>query len=342
MLKKPQSIITLLLFLGLWYQTCLAQDHYFGTLYNVKSRPLALGGAFTSIEDDLETVSYNPATFNIYNSKKDHRITLFLNPLASFFAFQEYKNNHQQKNNETALWEAAALFVKAIVFSGRFIDMGIIAGEEPIKKIHDNHSPTAFYFNDLWDNSTNTFFMSLKLAKKLSIGFSGILYHDRSGNKLRKEIGYNYGILLKPNHKLNVGLSYMDFPKEMSDLHLCLDRMDDETMNVGISYKLTSSTIFSLDVRNLTEEKRENVRELHFGFEQSIFDISALCFGFYKEKPTNTNCYSVGIGILDSNLIYKAKDRFSHHDFIINYTYIYQESMDKFYRWHFFSLLFRI
>ena len=98
--KSPTILFVLFILLGLRYHICLAQDHYFANLYNVKSRPLAMGGAFISIEDDLEAVFFNPATFNLYKNKKNHRITFFFNPISSLIAFQKYSNNFQQKINE--------------------------------------------------------------------------------------------------------------------------------------------------------------------------------------------------------------------------------------------------
>lgn len=343
MSKRPQLLFGLFVFSCLWCHVCLAQDHYFATLHNIKPRPLAMGGAFTSVEDDLEAIAYNPATFSLYKDKKDHRITLYFNPIASWVALKKYSNNFQQKIDKINLLEASALLFKAIVFTGKFVNTGIIFGEESLKNIYNYHSSTWFNFNDLWDNCSNTFFASFKLAERLSIGVSGSLYHERNSNNILKQgIGFSYGIMLKPSSRLCVGLAYMDFAKNMSDYRMLIERMDDETMNIGVSYYPTSSTIFSLDIRNLTEENKENVRELHVGFEQSIYEIGAIRLGFFRERFVPCNNYSIGIGILDSNLIFKNKNRLNHHDFTINYSFIYQENLQKFNRWHFFSLLFRI
>ena len=128
----------------------------------------------------------------------------------------------------------------------------------------------------------------------------------------------------------------------MADFLLPFERLADETMNVGISYNPLPGTILSIDVRNLTEEKKENSREFHFGFEQNIFSLAAIRGGYFKERFNNSNYYSFGIGLIDSNLLFKKFNRFFHHDFIINYAFIYQEKKYEFSRCHFFSLLFRI
>ena len=93
---KSKLIILLLL---LYSQICLAQDNYFATLNNVKSRTLAMGGAFTSMNDDLESVYYNPAAFTVYANKKNFRLTFFLNPISSAIAFKEHTNKFQDKIN---------------------------------------------------------------------------------------------------------------------------------------------------------------------------------------------------------------------------------------------------
>lgn len=341
-MSDKTKIITFSLLILLWQQFCIAQDHYFATLNNVKSRPLAMGSAFTSIDDDLEAVTFNPATFTLYKNKKNFRVTFFFNPVSSLVAFHEYSHNFHQKINKTDFINASGLLIKAVIISSRFIDTGIIFGEESLTNVYNQHSSKWFELNDSWNNSANTFATCFKLAERVSIGVSGTLYYRRSNNILKRGIGFSYGILLKPNDDLNVGLAYMDLPKNMSDFRLPLERIVDETMNIGISYRPTSSTIFSIDIRNLTEEKKENVRELHIGLEQSIFSIAALRIGYFKERFTPHNNYSIGVGILDSNLLFKEKNQFNHHDFIINYSFVYQETKDRFLRWHFFSLLLRI
>lgn len=336
------KLIILILLFNVAEAICFAQDNHFVTLGNVKSRPIALGGAFTSVQDDIEAVLYNPGTFTLYEMKKDFRITFYLNPISTFAAFREYSRSFQQPINKLNSKNASALLVKAIIISSRFFHTGFIFGEECLHKIDGQQNLQFFKVDDFWNNSSNTFFMCLELAKRVSIGISGTLYHERMEDELRNGFGYSYGIMLKPSTKINVGLSYIDFPENIPDFRKPLERLEDETMNIGISYRPISSIICSIDIRNLTEENKENVRELHVGLEQTIFRLAALRFGFFKERFSTNNNYSIGIGILNSNLFHKQTNQLDHHDFSINYSLVYREKLHSFDRWHFFSFLLRI
>ncbi len=319
-----------------------AQTHYFGTLSNVKQRPLAMGGAFTSVEDDLEAVFYNPGAFNLYETEKQYRLTVFLNPISSLVSSRHYSNNFTEKIENANLLNASALLIKSAIFTAKFLTVGIIFGEESLNNVLARQQVEFFNFNDLWNNSSHTVFSHIELASKVSMGFSGTFYYKETENGLERGFGFGYGILMKPNPHINVGLSYIDFPKELPNYRTPVERMFDETMNIGISYRPFSGATFSLDVRNLTEENKENVREVHFGFEQTFWGIAAIQGGYFQENYTKHNNYSFGVGLIDSKLFHKKQNEFGHHNYSLQYSFVYQEKEHSFNRWHFFSLLFHL
>ncbi|MBD3289820.1 hypothetical protein GF337_13520 [candidate division KSB1 bacterium] len=323
-------------------QSITAQTHYFGTLSNVKQRPLAMGGAFTSVEDDLEAVLYNPGSFNLYENEKQHRLTIFINPMSLLIASRHYSENFTEKIENTNVLNASALLFKSVIFTAKFFNAGIILGEESLNNIRQNERSSFFSFNDLWNNCSHTIFSNIQLAPKVSMGLSGTVYYDKTGSTRISKYGFSYGILMKPNPHINVGLSYIDFPKELPNYRTNLERMFDETMNIGISYRPFPGTTLSVDVRNLTEENKNNVRELHVGFEQSFFGIISLQGGYFQENYTKNNSYSCGIGLFDSRLIHKRQNEFGHHNYSLQYSFVYQEEEKGFNRWHFFSLLFHL
>ena len=71
--------ISILLYLPLLLcNTLFAQNNHFVTISTIKCRSLGMGGATTSIQDDLGVIDINPAAFNLYRVKKPHRFTFFL------------------------------------------------------------------------------------------------------------------------------------------------------------------------------------------------------------------------------------------------------------------------
>ena len=73
---KKFTIIFLIFFSSVYAQ----QDLYL-TLNTNKARPVAMGSAYTSIEDNIVSATYNPASLNLYQKEKKFRITFFFNPV---------------------------------------------------------------------------------------------------------------------------------------------------------------------------------------------------------------------------------------------------------------------
>jgi len=323
--------------------TLFSQHDYFFTLSTIKARSLAMGGAYTSIEDDIVSASYNPATLSLYQYDKDYRFTIYLNPIAPTTIFYERSHIDQQKqqdNNE--LYKTASLLMKSLIFTGRYIDVALILNEQVLDEEYLLNQKKFFQNCDLWENSYHTLATRIKLAERVSLGVSGSYYRKQIGVKSQQGVGFSYGILLKPSAKLNVGLAFVDYPKSIPEIRVPLERLADQTMNIGISYKPTASTTLSCDLRNLTEEDRKGVREAHLGFEQKIFSILALRGGYFQERFTDVRTFSGGIGLLDSNILFSTDNLFNHSQFILNYSFVYQKNKSQVFNWHVLSLLIRI
>lgn len=321
----------------------LSQQNYFFTLSTIKARPLAMGGAYTSMEGDIVSASYNPATLNLYRLDKDLRFTFYLTPIAPttiyYERFQNDQQNQQQKEN---VFKTAALLMKSLVFTAKFIDVALIFNEQIVDKNYLFSQKKFFQNLNLWENSYHTLVTRIKLADRVSMGASVSYFLKNTNEKVQQGFGFSYGILLKPSTRMNVGLAYVDYPNDMSEIRLPLERLSDQTMNIGVSYKPTSSTTLSLDLRNLTEDDRKGVREAHLGFEQNLFSILAIRGGYFKERFADTHTFSGGIGLIDSNLMFADDNHFNHSQFMLNYSFIYQKNKNQFFRWHVLSLLIRI
>jgi hypothetical protein len=113
-------------------------------------------------------------------------------------------------------------------------------------------------------------------------------------------------------------------------------------MNIGVSYQPFRRTTLSFDLRNLTEDQRKSVREVHVGVEQTIFSILAIRGGYYQERFTANPTFSGGIALFDSNLLFSADNQFDHPQFVLNYSLVYQKVDHRIFRWHALSVLIRI
>lgn len=320
-----------------------SQQNYFFTLSTIKARPIAMGGAYTSIEDDIVSASYNPATLSLYKFDKDYRFTVYLNPIApATIYYERLQNDPQNQQPKEDVFKTAALLMKSLVFTGRFIDVALIFNEQILDNNYLFDQKKFFQDCDLWDNSYHTFVTRIKLADRVSIGASGSFYIKRIDQEVKRGWGFSYGILMKPSTRLNVGLAFVDYPDDMPEIRLPLERLVDQTMNIGVSYQPTATTTLSFDLRNLTEDSRKGVREAHLGFEQNLFSILAIRGGYFKERFADTHTFSAGIGLIDSNLLFANDNLFNHAQFILNYSFIYQKNKQQIFNWHVLSLLIRI
>jgi len=341
-LLKFSIKLTIFIILGS-YGIGFSQQNFYFTLNTLKARPLAIGGAYTSIEDDIVSASYNPATLSLYRFSKDHRFTVYLNPVAPTTLYYEYfKSEHQEQQKRDELYKTATLLLKSLVFTIKSIDLALIFNEQVIDQQYLANQKIFFQNCDLWENSYHTLATRIKLAERVSLGASGSYYLKKINNEAHGGWGFSYGILLKPSTRMNVGLAFVDFPNEMPEIRVPLERMADQTMNIGISYKPTSSTTLSFDLRNLTEDNRKGVREAHLGFEQNIFSILSIRGGYFKERFADVHTFSGGIGLIDSNLMFADDNHFNHSQFLLNYSFLYQKTKNQFFRWHVLSLLIRI
>jgi len=323
-----------------------SQENYFLTLSTTKAKPLAMASAYTSIEDDIVSAFYNPATLSLYQYEKNFRLTFYLNPISptTYYIYLNQKNNQQAKNSSSIqqFFETTGLFVKSLVFTVKMVDMALIFHEQTADENFLKEQKKFLYGFNIWENSYHTCTARIKLAERVALGIAGSIYFKEIEGKIEQGFGFSYGILLKPSNNLNVGLSFIDFPNNMSGIRLPLERMVDQTMNIGVSYKPLNSTTLSFDLRNLTEEERKSVREAHFGIEQRIFSILAIRGGYFQERFKDSRTFSAGIALFDSNLMFSKDNRFDHSQFMLNYSLVHHRINNQFFNWHVLSLLIRI
>jgi len=340
-----QKILTCILILTTNIICVFAQNNRFVTLSHVKARPLAMGGAFTAVEGDLAAINFNPAAFSLYKLKKSKRITFFLNPVAPIIGAIDNKILFQGSGSkiEDYLF-SLGLLLKSVSISLGSIDFGFLLSEEGLNLPDIFVDEKFFRVSGFRQNHSHTFAARLKLADKVSFGGSAsVLFGSQEADPLEREsgFGFSYGILLKPEKGLSIGVSFFNMADSLKEYRLQSERIVDESVNLGVSYQPFKGTLISLDVRNLGEEGSEVVREFHFGLEQVMFSHVAIRGGYFF-KGDGDNVISGGIGLFDWNTIFDLEDTFSHRNFVLNYAFVYEETGVINDRRHFLSFLLRL
>lgn len=283
------------------------------------ARPLGMGGAFMAVADHLPALLYNPANFTLYRDQRTRRLTIFLNPIGLATAIDRQKDLHRSdKFRSDDLGSMLELFVRGLAFGDRSFQVAALIGEE---------LPNAFgadreNFGEVSHYTANQYSMMagrIQFADRVAIGGSiGIYYQGKTAGR-KWGTGWSYGVTLLSGKNICIGISYWSFPKNMTEYRLQPERLIHEAINLGVSYKAPSGTLVAMDIRNLGEETRLPVRELHFGVEQKVFSWLALRGGYYQDRIDSRNRFSAGIGLLDQNLWRPARKQLQETDWALQY-----------------------
>lgn len=326
-------------------QSGYARDHEYYFLSNVKARALAMGGAVTAVEDDLGSIGYNPASFFLYNTRRSGSFGLFFNTTGAIIGGVNYGEIFEGEGKSADdLLTGLSLLVKGVTFSTESWDFGLLLGERGLGLPDEFVPRSATSVSGYRQNHSHSLVASLKLAKKVSLGgtISHLMGSDKSNNSdFVDGFSVSYGILLQPESRLRVGVSYMNLPDSLTQFRTRLERLVDEAINVGVSYQPFDGTLLSLDLRNLSEESLQASREAHFGFEQVVMSHFALRAGFFSQSD-GANIFSGGIGLFDWNGVFGSESIFNHRNFVLNYTFVYEHHEYDDQRMHFLSALLRI
>jgi len=318
-------------------------DRYF-MLNNIKARPLAMGGAFVSIADDLASAAYNPAAYLLDQLQDTRRWAFFVNPISPFVGGIE--NQELFQGSGPAIDDillSLSLLVKSISFRFDSFQLGVLLGEESLYHLQEFDHASVFNVAGFRQNHSHAIVGRLKLAEKVSMGGAANFLFSSSKNdplESNREFALSYGILLRPEKGLNIGVSFVNLPDSLQQYRLALERIVDESVNIGISYELFTGTLFSLDVRNLGEEQQNVVREFHFGLEQMVSSQLALRAGYFN-KEKGQHVFSWGLGLFHSNLLFNTANKVNRN-FVLNYAFVYERSSLADNRWHFLSCFIKI
>jgi len=321
-----------------------AQETLFATFSTVKARPLAMGGAFTAIEDDMAAIPFNPAAYSLYGERHRHRFTFFFNPISPIVAGIDNRSLYSGKGSKADdVLLSLGLLLKSISFSLSSLEIGLLLGEESLYPHNAFKRDQIYSVDGFRQNHSHSLIGRLKLAEQVSIGASASLMSasETSAQERTQDVGISYGILLQPESGLRIGVFLADLPDSLDDKRLPVERIVDESLNVGVSYEFLRGSTLSLDVRNLGEERQEAVREFHAGFEQVLLSHVALRAGWFR-KSEGTHVYSWGLGIFDNNMLHSHERTFSHPNFALNYAFVYDSDEAEDAMLHLLSLYLRL
>lgn len=312
-------------FLFIFTSVLLAQTQdYSVSMSTARARPLSMGGAFVAQENQLSALNFNPAGFRL-QSQMNSRFYVFYNPLG----IPAVLKNRDLISNERfpVHWILQGIGYNLGIFS-----IGILAGEENLNRIPVYHKAKALEINEFTNDRNISAGISLALAPRVSVGVAAEALL-RQQEKLEVYWAYRYGIILKPKENLSFGLCYFDLPDELSNDRVLLDRLTDESLNVGLSWSPFSFIIIAGDVRNVSDDKNGITREPHAGIELKFSRHLALRGGYFTSNDQSIKTWSMGVGLIDVNSLVPQGRRLIKSSTGINLSWIIQQDEMHTDRW---------
>jgi len=310
-----------------------------------RARALAMGSAYCSLEDDLSSGLYNPASLCVNAARAERKFRIFFNPAGSVSAFNDYSRydldyREDRGLSETEILQAASMLVKGAVFTAPEVDIGFVFHEPAVRgDLSGTLRKRFFTVEDVTRESFHSAVVKVKIAPTVSLGLAGSLYRTREQGKMEYRSGHAFGVLIDPTPKMKVGLTYMQMPDEAPDSRMELERFDSGAITGGVSYYPDRETALSIDVRNMNRDDRGASREIHAGAERIFAKRAAFRLGYFRKKDTSDDVYSFGLGILPAwERI--SKYRYSARYDLFSYSFVLEEGNSS-RHWHVLSLLLR-
>ncbi len=320
-----------------------ANSHIYNMTHTIKSHSIAVGDAFTAVSSGLNSTMFNPATLGLNKFTNTVKYNAYLNPTGAYSLIDEYGDITDSRNMESMDYVhlfgsvfkgftfARPAFSAALVLSEPLMNMNSLSIEDRNRMISSKY---------LLDSNYDILTLKLELAEQIAIGASGFLFTTSDDSSFNRQNGTSYGVFLKPYPFFAVGVCYFDVPKNVSEILFQNNRLLDETINVGIQFTVENLAV-NLDVRNVSDEEKHNIREVHTGLEYNILNVTSLRCGYYYEQENDTHVYSAGFGLLNNNFLHSIEDSFINNDFAINYGIQYRKGPLNNIYYHYLGFLLR-
>lgn len=291
------------------------------TVNTLIARPLAMGGAFLAVRDELAASLYNPANFGGGAKTRGISFQLFLNPLTPGIAIADGENFFNRSTSPSAqAFATAGLLIKGLALRAGPFAIGAIIAEQSTRWATVSESDL-FEVKNYLDNQYSVLILRLRLAERAAMGGSLGLYYQSTGTEQREwQLRASYGIIIAPWPNVLLGVSYLTMPDAPNGGYRDHpERFVNGSVNIGMSFRPLPGTILAADVRNLVEDKNEMVREPHFGFEQNLFSTVALRGGAFWKSADESLAYTLGFGLIDSARLLFDSPRGALPNWLLNY-----------------------
>ncbi len=338
------SFILLVSFTGL-SSDVWAQDDFYASLGNSRSKAIAMGGAFTAIEDDIAALSFNPAAFKVRDGRPGTKFSIHFNPILPFASYDQFKNfTLLEDGGAKRVFGSLLYLIKSVSISAGLFNIGLLFNEEQfIRKQRDIFFDTDQFENNIYHSAV----LNVNPSSRVSLGMSGSLVQSTQNGEEIGGASVSYGVLIKTNKWYQVGIMYYLITGDAATFRKQFDRLEDESINIGVAFFPWSNMTVTIDGRNITENNKTDrfaSQEFHCGFENNQIPHVSMWGGYYREKDETVqdfNVYSAGVGLLDLNRFRVTGNKLNNATPLLSYAIVFENRPEKHYRWHLLTVGFK-
>ena len=304
-----------------------------GSVSTVSPRPLAMGGAFMAVDDELAAMAWNPAGFVPPDCGSEYRFRVHLNALGALPIIRETGLLTGEESEPFAslpaiekLSIALGGIAKAATVRVGGVAVGALLLEEHLDPEGLADPSGLADAGDLLSAYYTTFAFAFRVAPSVTIGVSEVVLSgwDVPGERRNSE-GRTYGVLLRPNDKVTLGLTYLDLPRDYRHYRLGVEGLASRTMNAGLAYRPVEELLLTLDLRDLSEKHEETSLEPRAGVEWNLWGRGALRAGAYREDAGETGVLTLGIGAIPVSSCPRSARTPGGDSFVLNYAVLLEQ-----------------
>ncbi len=304
-----------------------------GSVSTVSPRPMAMGGAFMAVDDELAAMAWNPAGFMPQSCGSGVDLRIHLNILGAPAIMRETGLLAGVESEPFAslpaiekLSVALGAVAKGVTVRTGSVAVGVLLLEEHLDPDGLADAQGLADASDLLSAYYTTFAFAFQLAPSVVIGGSEIILSGWDAPGKRKHgTGRAYGALLRPNEKVTVGLTYLDLPGDFDHYRLAVEGLGSRTMNAGIAYRPLDELLLTFDLRDLSEKHAETSLEPRVGLEWDLWGKGAVRAGAFREDSGESNVLSLGIGSISMAACPRSGRKAGGDSYVLNYTILLKE-----------------
>ncbi len=289
---------------------------------------MAMGGAFTAVEDRLAAMAWNPAGLLPPECHRGSNYMFHLNLLGAPAIVRETGLLTGVETEPYAslpplekLTVALGSVVKGATYRRGGLALGVLLLEEHLDPVGLSESKGLADASALLDAYYTNFVVSFRLHPTVAIGATASIFADwdEDGNR-RYGGGRVYGAILTPNDKVRAALTYYDADSDHQDTRLSVEGFSPRTMNGGIAYRPIPGVLLSFDLRDLTEEHGHTALEPRAGVEWNLWGTGAVRAGGYREEGGDSGVLTLGLGAIPMTGCMDPAMPLPSDAFVLNYA----------------------